>query len=619
MAQAAKKKIFDGRYEILAIVGRGAASVVYHARHVSDPSTEVALKVLLAEKDGSPTAQRLRKEALAMVSSRHRYVIRLDDFHSVGELSYLSMEFAPESDLRKFIAKRGGSLPKAQIELFLLQAAEALGFVHQAGIVHRDIKPDNLLVINDKEIRLADFGSAVLPGEPASIEELQKGVGTFDYMAPETIDGKACDKRSDVYALGVSFYEILSGRHPFADAPMAKLLDVRRDENVKPISEAAHGVPPHLAQAIMRAMRFDPSERFATARDLVQSLLAARTPGEKVLSVISGSNGAASREEDHKTPAAEAPISKDKAETVRAAMAQAMPSGSNLAYKVEEDSDAELAEESVPTEEPANVDDEELIESKAAESSVIDDIEESPVNSRKTEHRSLSGGAFDFQGPTDSPKMRAPNPKKSPAKSAKRREDSPTSTNLTNRPPPKQPIPAAPAPKARSSFSRIAIAACLCGFAVWYHWRGSTQSTAVETLEPEQTQQTEEVNEPESAPQEMSKDISRNSGNFPYMAPGVYHGSIDGLIPGRKVPLSLLSFEEPRITVVILGIEGWRPTTALPIETRNDDGSVAKVEARAASNGLVIQLRGAPSGAGWVGGFTNVLTGETGEWSADRQ
>src|SRR5258708_4266186 len=109
MAQADKRraKIFDGRYEILSIVGRGSCSVVYHARHILSPFGEVALKVLLARNEprGSKesTGDRLRKEALAMVSSRHRYVVRLDDFHSIDGLSYLSMEYAPYGDLVKFM------------------------------------------------------------------------------------------------------------------------------------------------------------------------------------------------------------------------------------------------------------------------------------------------------------------------------------------------------------------------------------------------------------------------------------------------------------------------------------------------------------------------------------
>src|SRR4051794_32902051 len=127
------RKIFDNRYEILAIDGRGSGSVVYHARHISAPSSEVALKVLVDQKNETQNSDRLRKEALAMVSCRHRHVLRIDDFHSVGSLCYLCLEYAPESDLRKYVTKMGGKLGASQAELFMSQAAEALSFIHKSG------------------------------------------------------------------------------------------------------------------------------------------------------------------------------------------------------------------------------------------------------------------------------------------------------------------------------------------------------------------------------------------------------------------------------------------------------------------------------------------------------
>ena len=167
MGQAGKttKRIFDGRYEILGIVGRGSRSVVYHARHALVPSSEVALKVLLQKKETSSLGEKLRKEALAMVSSRHKYVVRLDDFHSVGDLCYLSMEFAPERDLRVYAEKFGGKLGPKQVELFLSQAAEALNFIHKAGIIHRDLKPENILL--DKNLNIKPTSKSNKQGKQA--------------------------------------------------------------------------------------------------------------------------------------------------------------------------------------------------------------------------------------------------------------------------------------------------------------------------------------------------------------------------------------------------------------------------------------------------------------------
>lgn len=273
MAVAGKrKKIFDDRYEILSIVGRGSRSVVYHARHVDGDQHDVALKVLLAQKQQFSGSDQLRKEALAMVSSRHKYVIRLDDFHSVDDLCYLSMEYAPEADLRKYLMKVGGKLHPEQVELFITQAGEALNFIHLAGILHRDVKPDNILVVDASNIRIGDFGVAVLPGEDSSVTDLQTGVGTMNYMAPEVLAGTGYDQRSDIYALGVVFYEMLSGVHPFEDAPLAQQLEIRKDGKFKSLAKAAPDAPEFLIQTIARAMSFDPQSRFQTGRELVHAL-----------------------------------------------------------------------------------------------------------------------------------------------------------------------------------------------------------------------------------------------------------------------------------------------------------------------------------------------------------
>jgi len=283
---AKKKKVFDGRYEILGIVGRGRKSVVYRAKNIVDGGPEVALKVLISDpKDVTTTRDKLRKEALAMVSSHHKYVVRLDDFHSVGDLSYLSMEFAPESDLRKFTDKKGGKLDEELAKRFLTQAAKALDYIHSVGIIHRDIKPDNILVMNDQEIRIGDFGLALLPGDSQSPDEYQNAVGTMDYMAPELLEGRPCSIRSDLYALGITFIELITGKQPFANAPMSKQDEIRKElPKITGISES-------LKDVILALVQYEPTDRPKNAKELIagisdpSTLKKPETPKEEVATI----------------------------------------------------------------------------------------------------------------------------------------------------------------------------------------------------------------------------------------------------------------------------------------------------------------------------------------------
>lgn len=275
-AEVKTRRVFDNRFEILAIVGRGAQSVVYHARHMLIPSQEVAIKVLInlprPGRKAENLHEKLRKEALAMVSARHRYVVRIDDFHTIDQLCYLSMEYAPEGDLRRYVKQHGGKLDTKQAEMFFKQCAEGLNFVHKAGILHRDIKPENILVMNDREIRLADFGVAVLPGESFSVQELQAGVGTMDYMAPEVLEGIQYREGADIYALAVTFYELISGKHPFAGMPLVQQIEARKNNLIEPISSLVPGISKNFARTLMDCLFADQQDRIQSCFEIHESL-----------------------------------------------------------------------------------------------------------------------------------------------------------------------------------------------------------------------------------------------------------------------------------------------------------------------------------------------------------
>jgi serine/threonine-protein kinase len=182
------------------------------------------------------------------------------------------MEYAPLGDLRKYLTATGKPLSSETGALFLKQALEGIDFIHATGVLHRDIKPDNILLINEKEIRLADFGLALLPGDEIDLEELQNGVGSLAYIPPELLEGASYDSRSDLYSLGVCFYEALSGTHPFEHAPLSEQLSVRRDGQVKPLHELNPNIPHHVSAVIATLMRYSADERFQTAIEALRAL-----------------------------------------------------------------------------------------------------------------------------------------------------------------------------------------------------------------------------------------------------------------------------------------------------------------------------------------------------------
>lgn len=573
-----KKKIFDGRYEVLEIVGRGACSVVYHARHAMTSTSEVALKVLLNQKGGTSNTDKLRKEALAMVSSRHRYVVRLDDFHSVKDLCYLSMEYANEGDLRKYRAKFGGKLPLPVAERFFSQVAEALSFVHRVGIIHRDIKPDNILVLNENEIRLTDFGVAVLPGEIASFDELRSGIGTMSYMAPEVLEGTRCDKLSDIYALGVSFYEMISGVHPFESAPLIKQLDVRQDEVVTPISKLVPGIPANLAEAITKAMKYDSTQRFQTVGDLLK-VLTAQPAQDKPSLATQIEKSVDSPASSFQTPPPVVPypsqpqaamagggmgqiaVASQGAMAPSAAISESpSANGSSTAHGIDDDLDDDLESDLDESLEELNDD--------------LDDpvvLDETPTYSDK---------------PSVSPNRKADN---EPLRDKPRL--APNSDRVH-------------APLYFNLFIGVLILFAgnyLLGKIFGLHLFSSTPGT-----------------EPAVSSYQASNiipSVSEDIASFPNLPAGLYRGTLETIASQKDVPLMILSVPEKQKLIVTVGIDGWTPDVLNTGPGENGQPSAVKGnKLRVASNGLVIDLQGEVSDGGVVGKYRENVSGDEGSW-----
>jgi serine/threonine protein kinase len=145
-------------------------------------------------------------------------------------------------------------------------------FIHATGVIHRDIKPDNILVISPNEIRVADFGLALLPGDELDLEELKNGVGSLSYLPPEMLHGKFYDSRSDLYSLGVCLYEAMAGFHPFENAPLSEQDTARLDRNIKPLHELNPNISRHVSAVVATLMRNSVEERFQSAMEAVRAL-----------------------------------------------------------------------------------------------------------------------------------------------------------------------------------------------------------------------------------------------------------------------------------------------------------------------------------------------------------
>jgi hypothetical protein len=271
--------VFHGRYEIVGPLGRGGMGMVYKARDRSLDET-VAIKVLRPEFVEDPRmAERFKSEIKLARRVRHRNVCAIHDYGEDRGLLYISMELVEGQDLKRVLREKGGLPPDEAYEV-AIQVAEGLQAVHDAGIIHRDLKTPNIMRDAQGVTRLMDFGIAKRQGE-GTLTATGHIVGTPEYMSPEQAQGLKVDFRSDVYALGVVTYEIFTGAVPFrGETPISTILKQLNDP--PPLDgPAAARIPPDLKPVLKRCLAKDPAQRYATARELAEALRLARSPSRR--------------------------------------------------------------------------------------------------------------------------------------------------------------------------------------------------------------------------------------------------------------------------------------------------------------------------------------------------
>lgn len=200
-----QRKIFDQKYEIFEIVGKGRSSVVYHAK-LLEKNLDVAIKVLVG-KQTAINKELLRKESLSLVSCRHESVVKLEDFQVLDNLCYLVMEYAKYNDISKFL--KGNVLEYRKGEKYLIKILEVLDFIHKIGFIHRDICPENILVFEDDVVKLGDFGLSEITND-IDKNLLKIGIEKKDFVAPEYFNNGKIDFTSDIYSLGATFFYLFT-------------------------------------------------------------------------------------------------------------------------------------------------------------------------------------------------------------------------------------------------------------------------------------------------------------------------------------------------------------------------------------------------------------------------
>ena len=258
-----------GKYEVLGELGHGAMGVVYRAR---DPMIDrpVALKTITTGlADDSALLQRFYREAQSAGGLQHPNIVTIYDMGQAGELPYIAMELVEGENLDQLIARRS-ALPLISKLLYAMQACRAFDFAHKRGIIHRDIKPGNVMVRKDGTVKVVDFGIARVLG--TSRTQTGMLIGTFAYMSPEQYQGEHADERSDIWSFGVLLYELLSYQRPFAGSSPASLIHNICIEEPVPLRKWWPECPEELEVAVSKMLQKGPSERYQSMEDVLFDL-----------------------------------------------------------------------------------------------------------------------------------------------------------------------------------------------------------------------------------------------------------------------------------------------------------------------------------------------------------
>jgi serine/threonine-protein kinase len=293
-----------GRFRVIEEIGRGAMGVVYRADDDMLQRT-VAIKTVAltgGHKERDQHEARFLQEARAAGGLSHPAIVTIYDVGREGDVAFIAMELVEGKDLRQLI--EGVSLTPSRSVAIAAAAAEGLAYAHERGIVHRDIKPGNIMVLDDGRVKIMDFGIARLS---ESTVKTQTGVllGSPQYMAPEQIIGQPLDHRADIFSLGLVLYEMLTGTRAFQGEDIPELTFKVANLQAAPPSHIAPDLPPVIDFIVARALKKKPDERYASAAEMAKDLLAAMGEVRAAESAGLERAGAATVPESHRAAGAE--------------------------------------------------------------------------------------------------------------------------------------------------------------------------------------------------------------------------------------------------------------------------------------------------------------------------
>lgn len=267
-------RTLSGRYKIEALLGQGGMSAVYKAM---DPNLKrvVAIKLIHPHLSSDPSfVLRFESEASAVASLRHPNIVQVYDFNNDAGVYYMVLEFIPGETLQDRmhrLSDTGRPLSLQDALKFTINICDAVGYAHQRGMVHRDIKPANIMLDTQGQAILMDFGIVKILGGD-SHTSTGAVVGTARYMSPEIIRGEVADHRSDIYSLGVTLYEMLSGRPPFVADSAMTLMMMHLNDPVPDVRDFRRDAPPELAEILEKGLAKDRNDRYLSAAEMAADL-----------------------------------------------------------------------------------------------------------------------------------------------------------------------------------------------------------------------------------------------------------------------------------------------------------------------------------------------------------